>query len=243
MTPSVRRHNLQLKEKLDQVRSSVHNSKSEDDLIRALDPLVEFKSTGADIRYSLPHLILSLAVTAVISLYLLVVVMGGLQDVNPIPYPPAFLVLSVFLFSMFFYLYKLHINEILELDNLIKMKDVVFDNGAKELSIDPIEEYESFKDEFFDFHRGNENQKILSKFSGEYEDERYSTSYELYTFSFVDVKTEKYNDADGMSKTKVKKTEYKRYGVVVDLRSFFKYSNLFYSIQSGLQGKVERCSS
>ena len=31
------------------------------------------------------------------------------------------------------------------------MKDVVFDNGAKELSIDPIEEYESFKDEFFGF--------------------------------------------------------------------------------------------
>ena len=77
--------------------------------------------------------------------------MGGLQDVNPIPYPPAFLVLSVFLFSMFFYLYKLHINEILELDNLIKMKDVVFDNGAKELSIDPIEEYESFKMSFLIF--------------------------------------------------------------------------------------------
>ena len=74
---------------------------------------------------------------------------------------------------------------------------------------------------FLDFHRGgNENQKILSKFSGEYEDERYLDKLsELYTFSFVDVKTEKYNDADGTSKTKVK-TEYKRYGVVVDLNHF-----------------------
>ena len=130
------KHNKVLKELFMKVKNSVESSQSEDELIKALDPLVKFQKEGNPVKLKIPFFKYPMILSAITIVYLAVVLIGGYKRKSFIPEPEIAIWVFCGLFVALAIGMLMYTGASAELDELIKKKDVLFDNDMTENKID-----------------------------------------------------------------------------------------------------------
>lgn len=200
---------------LNEVESDVEKANSQSDLIEAIDKVSRFLKSGKDLKYELGGYILGVIALLGVSVVFGYKYFNDEKLFNQLGwYGYTILCILLLITIILGGVASTYSNRSDSLSDMIFNKDILFDNQLVYVKI-RNDQYETFKNQFGDFKRGDEGQEITQLIKSIVVIDDKSYDYYHYTFEYVEVTRVPVPVGKTITMQR-KKTTYYRYGIILD---------------------------
>lgn len=208
-------HNSKISNLLKTISESVKYAQSQEDLIAALSPAVNFKGKIGYDNSSTWLVILGSALAITLS-----IIFGMPNGRSMETWAIGVISLSMITSFVFLALTFSRKQKINNLSDKIIRANILFTNRLSELPIDGKDLAESLCKEFAEFNRGNDKKEILSLLEGSHQGDRHTFNFKVYDYHYVIRRTETRSVSDGKggmrTETRTVYDHYYRHGLMMD---------------------------